>query len=341
MNADTSPDVAPDSPRPFRVVAADRGRPLEALDRAAASFGAVMVYGGATTPEAIEPLAEDADAMIVFRTPVSAAAISRMKRCRVIVRQGIGFDLVDVAAATDAGIFVSNVPDYCVEEVATHAVAMLLSIVRDLPGFDRTMREKGWGVWNSTRPVPALDEMRLGIVGFGKIGRSVARKAAAFGMRLVGYDPYVHDDVFEAFGVRRLRRLEELIAASDAITLHVPATAETRGMWGEREFAAMRSGSYLVNTARGKVVRQDALERALREGPLAAAALDVFESEPAILGNPLLALPNLLLSPHVAYYSDRSVRVVVRETMEEVGRALLGERPLNLVNPEVFARRRA
>ncbi len=326
----------------FQILAADREGPFPFFDMEAAKIGAKMVYGGASTPEQLETLVDDADAVIVFRTPVSARAIERMKKCKIILRQGIGFDLVDVPAATKAGIFVSNVPDYCIEEVASHAMALLLAIVRNLRDYDRLMREKGWGFYNNaSRLVPPMDEMKLGIVGLGKIGRSFARKAQAFGFKLSAYDPYLHDDVFQSVGAERKRQLEELLKQSDVVSLHVPLTPETRGMFGAAQFAMMKHRSYFINTARGKIVDLTALIHALKEGPLAAAALDVFEDEPLDPNHPILKLEKVVLTPHVAFYSERSIRRVVAESIAEVVRTLQGSRPLNLVNPEVYAHRRA
>lgn len=324
----------------FRILAADRGKPFALFDERAAEIGGEVIYAGAKTSEDMDPYVADADAVMVFRTHVTAAQIKKMKRCRLLLRQGIGFDLIDVPAATRAGIFVSNVPDYCIDEVADHAVTLLLATVRNLLDYHRAMTGEGWGYYNTSRIVPALREMRLGIVGLGKIGRAFARRAAVFGFQLYGYDPYVHDDVFAAVGVRRLRQLDELLCACDAISLHTPLTPETERMFGAREFSQMKPGSYFVNTARGRIVDLAALDEALASGHLAAAGLDVFEDEPLAAGHPILARPNLVATPHVAFYSERSLQRVAAESIDEVVRVLRGDRPLNLVNPEVYAHRR-
>lgn len=330
-----------ETPRQPIILCADRKSPLPQFDAAAAGIGARMVYGGATTPEAIEPLVEDADIVIVFRTPVSAAAIARMKRCRAIIRQGIGFDIVDVEAATRAGIAVTNIPDYCVEEVASHAIALLISSIRNLPGYDHVVRAKGWGMYfDGGRKAPLMSRMRLGIVGLGKIGRAAARMAKGFGFQLAGYDPYVAADVFEMMGVEKVLQLDDLLATCDAITIHAPLTPETRGMISARELGLMKKGSYLVNTARGKIVDLTALHLALSDGRIAAAGLDVFEDEPFDANHPILELPNVIATPHVAFYSEVSIQRVVDEVMEEAIRVLRGQRPLNLVNPAVCERQR-
>lgn len=325
----------------LKILAADRAQPLAEFDERAAQIGAQVVYGGASKPEQIEPLAEDADAVIVFRTHVTPAAIARMKRCKIILRQGIGFDLVDVDAATRAGIYVSNVPDYCIEEVAAHAVTLMLATVRNLMDYHRAMTTKGWGLYNTSRKVPALEGLQVGIVGLGKIGRSMARKVKAFGCDVAAYDPYVHEDVFNWIGAERVRNLDELLQRCDVITLHTPLTAETRGMFGAREFAQMKKGAFFINTARGKIVDLNALDGALASGHLAAAGLDVFEDEPLDPKHPILARENVIATPHVAFYSERSIRLVVTEAIDEVVRTLKGERPRNLVNPEVFGHRKS
>lgn len=325
------------TPPRFKILAADRGKPFPYFDQKAAEADAVMIYGGATSSEQMDPLVGDADAVLVFRTQVTDVQIAKMNRCRLLLRQGIGFDLIDVPAATCAGIFVSNVPDYCIDEVADHAMTLLLAAVRNLLDYHRVMTSEGWGYWNTSRKVPTPSEMTLGIVGLGKIGRAFSRRAAAFGFTLQGYDPYVHQDVFDAFGVRRVRQLDDLLRTSDAVSVHTPLTPETGRMLGEREFALMKPGSYFVSTARGKIVDLPALDAALASGHIAAAGLDVFENEPLDPAHPILKRPNLIATPHVAFYSERSIRRVAEESIDEVLRVLRGERPLNLVNPEVYA----
>lgn len=325
----------------FKILAADRGKPFALFDERAAEIGAEMIYAGAKTPEEMDPHVADADAVLVFRTHITAAQIAKMKRCKLLLRQGIGFDLIDVPAATRAGIFVSNVPDYCLDEVADHAMTLLLAATRNLFDYHRDMTSEGWGRWNTSRKVPALNGMTLGIVGLGKIGRAFARRAAAFGFTLQGYDPYLHDDIFETQGVRRVRQLDELLQTSDAVSLHTPLTPETEGMFGEREFGVMKPGSFFINTARGRIVDLSALDAALASGHIAAAGLDVFEDEPLDAAHPILKRPNLVATPHVAFYSESSIRRVASESIDEVIRVLQGGRPLNLVNPEVYAYRRS
>jgi D-3-phosphoglycerate dehydrogenase len=325
----------------FRILAADRKKAFRLFDERVAEIGGEMVYGAAETPEAMDPYVADADAVMVFRTHITADQISKMKRCKLLLRQGIGFDLIDVPAATRAGIFVSNVPDYCIDEVADHAITLLLATVRNLLDYHRVTTKEGWGFWNTSRKIPSSCDMTIGIVGLGKIGRAFARRAAAFGFTLQGYDPYIHDDIFEAQGVRRIRQLDDLLATSDAVSLHAPLTPETRNLFGEREFGLMKEGCYFINTARGRIVDLSALDAALASGRLAAAGLDVFENEPLNADHPILQRPNLVATPHVAFYSERSIRRAASESIDEVIRVLQGARPLNLVNPEVYDYRRS
>lgn len=321
----------------FRILAADRGKPFALFDERAAEIGAEVIYAGAKTSAEMDPYVADADAVMVFRTHVTADQIKKMKRCRLLLRQGIGFDLIDVPAATRAGIFVSNIPDYCIDEVADHAVTLLLVTVRNLMDFHRAMTGEGWGFYNTSRTVPAMAGMKLGIVGLGKIGRAFARRAGVFGFQMLGYDPYVHDDIFASVGVGRVRQLDQLLCDCDAISLHMPLTPETQGLFGTREFSQMKPGSYFINTARGRIVDLAALDEALGSGHIAAAGLDVFEEEPLAPDHPILRRPNLVATPHVAFYSERSVQRVASESIDEVIRVLRGDRPLNLVNPEVYA----
>ncbi|MCH8333387.1 C-terminal binding protein [Candidatus Sumerlaeota bacterium] len=329
--------TAPQKETALKILAADRPDPLEYFDKKAASIGAEVVYGDASEPSQIESMAEDADAVIVFRTSVTEAAIKRMKKCKLLLRQGIGVDLIDVSAATRAGIFVSNVPDYCVEEVSSHAMMLLLAAVRNLMDYHRVTTAKGWGFYGATRKVPALTEMKLGLVGVGKIGRAMARKALVFGLRVAAYDPYVHQDVFDWIGAERIRGIDELLRTCDIISLHAPLTPETKAMFGRREFELMKPGSYFINTARGGIVDLAALDDALGRSHIAAAGLDVFEDEPLDPDHPILKRDNLIATPHVAFYSERSLVRVITETIDEVVRVLEGRRPLNLVNPEVYS----
>jgi D-3-phosphoglycerate dehydrogenase len=280
--------------------------------------------------------ARDCDAVINQYALVGTKTIAAMTHCRVIARYGIGVDIVDVKAATERGILVTNVRDYCTEEVADHVMAFLLMWARQLPRFDRAVRAGKWG-WQQGRPIHRLRGRTLGIVAFGRIARAIAVRAQAFGIKVAAYDPFVDDAVFREHGVTRLDK-QELIARSDYLVMQAPMTAETKHFIGEAELRSMKPDAILINTGRGPEVDNAALYRALSEGWIAAAALDDLEEEPAKRrdwsprGNPLFALQNITFTPHSAYYSEESIRLARETAASEVARVLTGQRPLNPVN---------
>ncbi len=273
-------------------------------------------------------------AAIVGLLPFRSAEIATLRATGCLVRAGIGYDIIDVDAATAAGIWVVNVPDYCVEEVADHAMLLLLSAWRHLGELEAVWRS---GAWVAPALVPRVDRIRgrrLGIVGFGRIGRAVAQRARAFGFEVVAHDPYVPDAVLADAGVTPVD-LEALIATSDAITLHCPMTAETAHLIDQDRLARVRPGVVLVNTSRGGLVDLDALDAAVADGRVGAVGLDVVEDEPAPhLSRPLFARPNVRLTPHLAWYSIEARRDLAVRAAEEAERFIRGERPRNVVNPE-------
>jgi D-3-phosphoglycerate dehydrogenase / 2-oxoglutarate reductase len=298
--------------------------------------------------------ARDADAIYAGNEPYTRRILEQLGRVKVISRPAVGFDQVDIAAATNLGIVVAHVPDYCTDEVSDHALALLLALHRRIPWLDGAIKAGRWEqgpVYGGDRPAsfhagevpgPArpLRGQTLGIVGFGRIGRRVAEKAAGFGLRLLAHDPFVPADAGEPYGVT-LTGLDELLAEADLVTIHCLLNAGTHGLIGAAQLARMKPTAVLVNTARGPIVDPDALAAALREGRIAAAALDVTDPEPPPPGSPLLALPNLVLTPHTAYYSDRSRAEVRRRGIEHALAILRGERPYFVANPAVFAEGRA
>jgi D-3-phosphoglycerate dehydrogenase len=235
--------------------------------------------------------------------------------CSAVVRYGVGLDNVDVDAAQELGIGVGNVPEYGHEEISNHAIALMLAVYRKLFAFDAAVRAGGAGV-----PGPAsvrrLSQCTLGLVGFGRIGRRVARKAQAFGVSVVAYDPYAPTEAAEAMGVEMLPTLDELVARADCLSLHVPLTPETRHMVDAHALARMKRGSVIVNIGRGGLVDEDALVTALHSGHIAGAALDVTEIEPLPLSSPLLDAPNAILTPHVAWVSEPALEDLRRLTAE-------------------------
>ncbi len=280
--------------------------------------------------------ASDCDAIVNQYARVGAATIRVMKRCRQIARFGIGVDIVDVEAATAAGILVTNVRDYCTEEVADHAIALWLSLSRKLSQYDRSTHAGVWR-WQSGAPVHRIRGRTMGIVSFGKIGRAIAARALAFGVELIVYDPYVPAEVIASLGGTKVDK-DELLARADYVMLQVPMTLETRHFLAAREFEIMKPGVFVVNTGRGPTVDNRALHDALVSGRVAGAALDDPEEEPAKKAawqpadNPLFSLDNVIVTPHSAYYSEQSIRLARETAAWEVRRVLSGERPRNPVN---------
>ncbi len=280
--------------------------------------------------------ARNCDAVINQYARVGAKTIAAMERCKVIARYGVGVDIVDVDAATARNILVTNVRDYCTDEVAEHAMAMLLALVRKLPQYDRATHTGVWR-WQAGQPIYRMSGRIMGIVSFGRIGRAIAARAKAFGLRILVYDPYVADDVVTACGVERADR-DAVIAQSDYLMMQVPMTPETRQFLGDSELRRMKPDAIIVNTGRGPTIDNAALAMALRENRIAGAGLDDLEEEPAKRrswnpgGSPLMALENVLVTPHCAYYSEESIRMAREVAAAEVVRILTGQRPHNPVN---------
>ena len=273
----------------------------------------------------------DARVLLVGILPFGADALRELTQTRLIVRCGIGVDIVDVETATALGIHVANVPDYCIEEVADHAFALLLAVWRETPRFSGMWREQGWHVTDMP-PVQRTRGSTLGVIGLGRIGAEVAKRAQAFGMRVLATDPARTRDDAAALGAE-LVELGELLEASDAVTLHCPLSPGTRHLIDADALALMREGSVLVNTSRGGLVDLDAVDAALAAGRLRGAALDVLDGEPEPpLGHPLLARENVLITPHVAWYSAEAKRDLGRKAAETAIAFLAGERPSAILN---------
>jgi D-3-phosphoglycerate dehydrogenase len=276
--------------------------------------------------------ARDADGLLSQSATLDAELIEGLERCRVIVRYGAGYDRVELEAARRKGIAVCNVPDYGTQDVADHTLALMLALVRKLPAMMEQIRAGGWGE-SPLRPIPRVSTLTVGVYGFGRIGRAVAARVRAFGCPVIACDPYLAAEVFAEQGVERVDR-EELLARSDLVTLHMPLTAETRGLLGAEAFARMKPGALLVNAARGAVVDTPSLVRALDNGRIAGAALDVLDVEPMPADHPLVNRPNVIVTGHLAWYSEHSMRQLKRSAGEECARVLRGEPPKNRVNPD-------
>jgi C-terminal binding protein len=281
----------------------------------------------------------DADALIVYHDipMLGEAVFSAARKCQVAVRAGVGFNNIDLKAAGARGVLVCNVPDYGSEEVADHAILMMLAVSRRLIASHESMRSGNWDYKVST-PAPRLRGRVFGVVGCGRIGTATALRAKAFGMDVVFYDPHLPRGYDKALGIRRANTLGELLAQSDVVSLHCYLDADSRHLMDAEAFSRMREGAILVNTARGPVVDQEALVSALASGRLRGVGLDVFEREP-LDDDRLRNDPRVLMTPHSAFYSDEGFVEMRRKTAEEVRRVLLGEAPWNPVNREYLIAR--
>jgi len=255
--------------------------------------------------EDVERETAAADAVIVTWNPLPRELIERLgPKVRIIGRAGIGLDSIDLDAARDRGVAVFHCPDYATEEVATHTLAMILALDRKLLAADAAAR-RDWMAWHHLKPVRPLGEHTAGVVGLGRIGQAVAARLAPLFGAMLGFDPFAPA---APDGVRLVSSLDELLAASDVVTLHAALTPETRGLLGRRELSLLKQGAILVNVSRGGLIEQDALVEALHEGRIGAAGIDVLANEPPPRDDPIMRAPNVLLSPHFAWYSEASER---------------------------------
>jgi len=290
-------------------------------------------------PEEFITAAADCDALLnTYAGPITAETMAKMPKCRIIARYGIGVDTIDLEAATAAGIIVTNNPTYCIEEVAEHAMAMILACARKTAFYDRMVREGRWEV-PPGKPLFRLAGSTLGLVGFGNIARQVAVRASAFGMRVLFFDPFVKQGQFDCPGVAM--ELGELLSAADIVSLHPPLTPQTRGMIDDQAFARMKRTAFLINCSRGPIIDTDALVRALDAKRIAGCALDTTDPEPLPNPHPLRGRENVILNPHVAWYSEQSMKGLQAGAPGEVRRVLSGEWPINVVNKNVKGRNRA
>lgn len=300
---------------------------VEIEHRVLKQAGLELVVAPSPDPEPLAQLAADVAAILTCWAPVTAQVIQAARHCRIIARLGIGLDNIDLQAARQRGIVVTNVPDYCVDEVAEHTLALVLALLRGVPHFHAETksghyrRECPW-------PLRRVRGMTLGVVGLGQIGTRVAQLAQALGMQVLG----TSQNRKTVPGVRWCS-LEELLPRADVISLHLPLTPQTRHLLDRRRLLAMKPGSYLVNTARGPLVDHAALSEALQSGHLAGAALDVQAEEPPRLDQPPYCLPQVIVTPHVAFASDCSVAELRRRACEEVVRVLSGRPPRHPVLP--------
>lgn len=278
--------------------------------------------------------------LIIGGMHFGAAEISRLSATDLMIRAGVGYDVIDVAAASRSGIWVANVPDFCIQEVADHTVLLLMAAMRRLPDAMNLWRSsRSWHVTAQLPPIYRVKGRRLGLVGLGRIGRLVASRAVAFGWQVAAHDPFLSPEAHREAGVEQVG-LDQLFATSDAISLHCPLTDENHHLIDEERLMSMKPGVIVVNTSRGGLIDLDALDQALVSGVVSFAALDVLDGEPhPNLDHPILGRSNALVTSHTAWCSVDASRELAASTAAEALRFLDGERPINLINPEARAAR--
>ena len=298
------------------------------------AIGATLRPLNVTTEAEVAAACGNADALLVTYAKIGKLALAGMPKLKIVVRTGVGYDSLDVPAATDRKVMVANVPDYCISDLAEHTMALLLTWWRRIAELDHQVRTEGWG--RPLKPVYRLEGKTLGVLGMGRMGQAVAARARGFGLKLVGYDPYTPPAAFAAVGVEPVG-LESLLRASDIVTIHSLLSAETRGIICQHTLRQMKPTALIVNTARGGLIVTDDLVHALKEGWIAGAALDVTDPEPLPTDHPIRSLPRVLVTPHAAWYSEEAEPELRRRAARTIVEALRGERPAALLNPEVFA----
>jgi D-3-phosphoglycerate dehydrogenase / 2-oxoglutarate reductase len=292
--------------------------------------------GNAASVDEVRERVTGAGAVLNCYASMPAEVIEALEGCRVIARYGIGLDTIDMDAANARGIIVTNVPDYCIDEVSDHALALILALARGVARLDRSVRDGGWSLADG----PVIHRLRgrtLGLVGFGKIARMLATKVAPLGLKIVATDPYVSDDDMVTAGIQPCS-LERLLEISDIVSIHAPLTDGSRHLIDADAISRMRPGAILVNTSRGPLIDVEALRDAMDADRLGGAGLDVLETEPPAPDDPLLRHPNVVVTPHAGFFSRESVRELQRKAAEQVVAALAGEMPAYAVNADAVAR---
>jgi len=320
----------------FRVVITDCDHgSVEEETEEFRGMGAELILAEARKEEDLIQVCKEADGLINQYALLTRKVLENLPKCKVVARYGVGVDSVDLKAATDLGIIVANVPDYCVDEVASHTVAMVLTLARKTAFFDRKVKSNQWD-FRQGMPIDRIQGKTLGLIGCGRIGFEVAKRISAFGVRVLAFDPYIQ----RAGKGIELTDLETILRRSDFISIHCPLDESTRHLIAEKEFQQMEKKPLLINTSRGPIVKEKALIQALKEGQISGAGLDVLETEPPDSGNPMLKMENVIFSPHVGFYSEESISELKRRTAKNVADVLKGRKPSSVVNREVMGRTR-
>jgi D-3-phosphoglycerate dehydrogenase len=299
-------------------------------------IGAELILAQVREEEDLIRACKEADGLLNQYSLLTRRVLENLPKCKAVARYGVGVDSIDLRAATDLGIVVANVPDYCMDEVANQTIAMLLALMRKVTFFDQKVKSGQWD-FRQGRPIHRLKGRTMGLVGSGRIGLEVAKRLAAFGVNVIAFDPYIKK---APEGVE-LKDLDIVLKESNFISIHCPLNDSTRHLIGKREFKKMEKKPFLINISRGPIVDEKALIQALKEGLISGAGIDVLEKEPPDSQNPLLKMDNVILSPHIGYYSEESISELKRRTAEGVSSVLLGKWPKSVVNPEVIGKTRA
>jgi D-3-phosphoglycerate dehydrogenase len=313
-------------PRPLIAVT---DSPFPSLDPAKAALARIdpeLQVANSASAEDILAVGRDADALLVTYAKLPGDLLRQLRRCKAIGRFGLGVDNIDIAAATELGITVTYVPDYCMQEVSDHAMALLLALARKVPQSNALVQAGRWDM-PAVVPIHRLAGRVLGLVGFGNIPRALAPKAKAFGLRVVAHDPNVSQQALADVGVESMS-FDRLLEISDFVSIHAPLLPVTRGLFNAEVFGKMKQGSYLINTARGPLVDEDALLAALDSGRLAGAALDVVAVEPLPKESRLIGRDNVVLTPHTGFYSVEALNELQTKCAADVARVLSGETPV-------------
>ena len=298
-----------------------------------AEINAEIIIGHCKTEEDVIKICSNIDGLLVSYIPIGKKVIENLHKCKVIVKYAVGIDNIDLEAATLKKIFVANVPRYCVEEVSTHTVALLLNLIRKISKYDQSVKR---GCWDPLAgdPIFRLENRLLGIIGFGNIGKRVAEKFHPFKLSIIVYDHLLNDKIISKYGAKKVE-LETLLHQSDYISLHCPLNKHTKHLIDFKEIEIMKKGVFIINTSRGEIVNQKALYKALQDGKIAGAALDVLEKDPPSLID-IINADNIIYTPHVAWNSVEAETELRKSAAQEVKRVLEGERPLNLINKELL-----
>jgi D-3-phosphoglycerate dehydrogenase len=305
----------------FKVVVSDQVFPSVDIERRLlSSIDAELQIAEGDTSQVLEKV-RDADAILNTYFPWPAESLAKLEKCRIIARYGIGIDNIDLVAARQRGITVTNVPDYSVEEVAVHALALILAMLRKISRANRLVREGGWAI-TELQPIHRLSALTVGLFGYGRIARKLAAPLQALGTRILVHDPYLT----AAEGLPELVDLPQLLERADVVSIHAPLTEETRGIIGREAIARMKPGSFLVNTSRGPLVELDAVVEGLSSNHLGGVALDVFDREP-LDPSRIEGIEGLIVSPHMAYYSEESLAESQHKAATQVIKVLTGQIP--------------